>query len=74
LDVNDVDFSGRRKRLVALVQICGIDEASRFVLKRASPTMDMAEDVNSWLLPFDHIEQFRASQMRFLGSRLIENS
>jgi hypothetical protein len=69
-----VDFSGRREWLVALVKIRGIDEASRFVLKRASPTMDMAEDVNSWLLSFDHIEQFPASQMCFLGSRLIENS
>src|SRR5579883_1037700 len=73
-DIDDVDFPSRRKRFVTLVQICSIDEASFIVLKRPSPTVDMAENVNSWLFPFDSVEQLRASQMRFAWNRLIENS
>lgn len=56
LDVNDVDLPSRRERLVALVQICGIDEARGFALKPPGPAVDMTEDVNARLLLFDRIE------------------
>src|ERR1700691_4824556 len=74
LDVNDMDLPGRRKRPVALVQVCGIYEASGFALKRTSPTGDMTEDMEARLLLSNRIKQFCASQMSFAWNCLIENA